>query len=99
MGLMPADFQIFVKPIGAACNLRCTYCYYLDKKDLCQGTGSLRMSNVILEKYIKQHIEASSDDTVFFSWHGGEPLLAGIDFYNSDLIFFIKTGSYCIIGN
>lgn len=39
------------------------------------------MSDDILEKYIKQHIEASSDDTIFFSWHGGEPLLAGIDFY------------------
>ncbi len=78
---MSCDFQIFVKPVGAACNLRCTYCYYLEKKDLYQGSDALRMSDEILEIYIKQHIEASSDDQVFFSWHGGEPLLAGIDFY------------------
>jgi len=78
---MPDDFQIFVKPVGAVCNLGCTYCYYLSKKDLYESSGSLRMSDDILEKYIKQHIEASSDDTIFFSWHGGEPLLAGIDFY------------------
>ncbi len=78
---MPDDFQIFVKPVGAVCNLGCTYCYYLNKKDLYESSGSLRMSDDILEKYIKQHIEASSDDTIFFSWHGGEPLLAGIDFY------------------
>ncbi len=78
---MSGDFQIFVKPVGAACNLGCTYCYYLEKKDLYQGEGSLMMSDEILEEYIKQHIEASSDDQVFFSWHGGEPLLAGIDFF------------------
>ena len=24
------EFQIFVKPVGAACNLDCTYCYYLE---------------------------------------------------------------------
>ncbi|MCX6334967.1 MAG: anaerobic sulfatase maturase [Bacteroidia bacterium] len=78
---MPNDFQIFVKPVGAVCNLGCTYCYYLDKKDLYHESSSLRMSDELLEKYIKHHIEASSDDIIMFSWHGGEPLLAGIDFY------------------
>jgi len=78
---MPDNFQIFVKPAGAACNLRCTYCYYLEKKDLYKGAGSLKMNDEILEEYIKQHIEAATDDPVMFSWHGGEPLLAGIDFY------------------
>lgn len=82
---MPDDFQIFVKPVGALCNLGCTYCYYLCNRDIYDGTGSLRMSDEILDKYIKQHIEASSDDTIFFSWHGGEPLLAGIDFYRKAL--------------
>jgi uncharacterized protein len=78
---MPEDFQIFVKPVGAACNLGCTYCYYLDKKNIYQEEWPLKMNNEILEKYIRQHIEASKDDPVMFSWHGGEPLLAGIDFY------------------
>jgi uncharacterized protein len=39
------------------------------------------MTDVILEKYIIQHIEASTGNIISFSWHGGEPLLAGIDFY------------------
>jgi uncharacterized protein len=78
---MPDAFQIFIKPVGAICNLGCTYCYYLNKIDFYQGDGSFRMSDDILEKYIKQHIETSYDEPVFFSWHGGEPLLAGIDFY------------------
>ena len=39
------------------------------------------MADGVLETYIIQHIQASTDDIVSFSWHGGEPLLAGIDFY------------------
>jgi len=38
------------------------------------------MNDEILEKYIIQHIGASSDDVIMFSWHGGEPLLAGLIF-------------------
>lgn len=73
------EFQIFVKPVGALCNLRCKYCYYLEKKDL--YPGSFIMSDDILEQYIIQHIEASTEETISFSWHGGEPLLAGLDFF------------------
>jgi uncharacterized protein len=43
------------------------------------------MADDILELYIKQHIQATSDNTINFSWHGGEPLLAGIDFYRKVL--------------
>jgi uncharacterized protein len=78
---MPGEFQIFVKPAGAACNLACTYCYYLGKKDLYPEACSKKMNEDILEKYIWQHIEASSENPILFSWHGGEPLLAGIGFY------------------
>jgi uncharacterized protein len=75
------EFQIFVKPVGARCNLRCRYCYYLDKISVPGSEYGPLMSDEVLEKYVIQHIEASSEQTVFFSWHGGEPLLAGIDFY------------------
>jgi len=39
------------------------------------------MSPDLLEKYIIQHIEASTEPVINFSWHGGEPTLAGLDFY------------------
>jgi uncharacterized protein len=45
------------------------------------------MADEILEKYIRQHIEASTENIINFSWHGGEPLLAGIDFYRKVLKF------------
>ena len=43
------------------------------------------MSDDVLEIYIRQHIESNREQVVFFSWHGGEPLLAGIDFYQRAL--------------
>lgn len=75
------DFQIFVKPVGAACNLNCSYCYYLEKQNLYPDSKKFRMSDDLLEKYIIQHIQASSAQTIFFSWHGGEPTLAGLDYF------------------
>jgi len=81
------EFQIFVKPAGARCNLRCRYCYYLDKLCLQNGGSDPLMSDETLEKYVIQHIEASTGTDIFFSWHGGEPLLAGIDFYRKAVAF------------
>jgi uncharacterized protein len=45
------------------------------------------MSDEVLERYIIQHIEASTDKVIMFSWHGGEPALAGTDFYRQALKF------------
>jgi len=75
------DFQVFVKPVGASCNLACSYCYYLNKNQLFPETGIQRMPDHLLELYINQHIRASSEQTIFFSWHGGEPTLSGLDYF------------------
>ncbi|MCU0408006.1 MAG: anaerobic sulfatase maturase [Bacteroidales bacterium] len=52
---------------------------------LFEGSYNYKMSDAILEQYIRQHIEATTDSNIFFSWHGGEPLMAGIDFYRKAL--------------
>ncbi len=75
------EFQVFVKPVGAGCNLRCSYCYYLDKEHLREASPGLRMSDEVLTEYIRQHIHASGGQESFFSWHGGEPMMAGPGFY------------------
>ena len=75
------DFQVFVKPIGPLCNLGCSYCYYLPKEALYPDDSNFQMPNEVLEKYIKQHIEASPGPLISFSWHGGEPTLLGLDYF------------------
>lgn len=75
------DFQVFVKPVGAVCNMACQYCYYLEKQNRYPEGTSFRMTDDLLEEYIIQHINASSGPDIFFSWHGGEPTLAGLPFF------------------
>lgn len=40
------------------------------------------MSDEVLSSYIRQYIDLHSDGEVEFCWHGGEPLLAGLPFFN-----------------
>lgn len=77
------SFTTLVKPIGSNCNLKCTYCYYLDKGLLYPKTSNKMdiMSDELLEEYIRQYLSANDSEQVTFCWHGGEPLLAGVDFY------------------
>ena len=77
-------YSITAKPIGAKCNLRCKYCYYLEKKDLYPATNS-QMSDELLEKFIKEYIESQPVTDVVFVWHGGESLLRPVSFYKKVL--------------
>ena len=81
MNSISREFQVFVKPVGAHCNLDCQYCYYLEKESQYPSIKTLLMDEGILEKYIIRHIEAATESVIGFSWHGGEPTLAGIDFF------------------
>jgi len=74
-------FHAMAKPTGSACNLDCTYCYYLSKATLPNGPGSGRMSDEVLETFIKKYIEGVTGPEVVFSWQGGEPTLLGLDFF------------------
>ncbi len=72
--------SIIVKPIGSFCNLRCEYCFYLDKHNLYDGQPSThKMSDATLEKMIKGMFTCSDFPT--FTWQGGEPTVLGLDFF------------------
>jgi len=74
-------YHAIVKPIGAICNLDCTYCYYLHKKDLLGSSNTFLISDEILETHIRQYIEGQDCPEVVFSWQGGEPTLLGTEFF------------------
>ena len=75
------DFQIFAKPIGWHCNLRCRYCYYLGTRQVFSAAQPPAMSDALLRRYIEHHLLAHPGEVVRFSWHGGEPTLLGLDFF------------------
>ncbi len=78
---IPFAFNAMVKPIGPACNLNCSYCYYLEKEKLYKNKGSFRMSDELLAKFIKQYIWVQEVKTIQFVWQGGEPTLLGLEYF------------------
>ena len=76
---------VMLKPAGSLCNLRCKYCYYLEKKQLYADTRQHVLSDELLEKFIKEYIEAQTSPQVLFTWHGGEALMRPLSFYRRAL--------------
>ena len=74
-------FSVMVKPVGSRCNMRCRYCYYLEKGRYSTNEKQYRMTDELLEELIRRTVETCPGDVISFVWHGGEPTLAGIDFY------------------
>ncbi len=75
--------HVIAKPIGPICNLRCAYCFYLEKEALYPKGEPWKMSEETLEAYVRQYIEAQPDsvDQIDFAFQGGEPTLLGLDFF------------------
>lgn len=72
---------MIVKPVSSRCNLSCTYCYYAGKNTLLNVEPAV-MSREVLEAFTRQNIAMHGRDAVIeFAWHGGEPLLAGLEFF------------------
>ena len=76
---------IMLKPAGALCNLRCKYCYYLEKNELYKSQGNHVITDELLEKFVKEYIEAQTTPNILFTWHGGETLMRPISFYRRAL--------------
>lgn len=66
-----------IKVVGNNCNLKCNYCFYHDTN---QSVNTL-MKYDLLEKFIKEYLNLFPTEKVFFIWHGGEPTLAGIEYF------------------
>ena len=76
---------IMLKPAGSLCNLRCKYCYYLEKSKLYEDNKNHVITDALLEKFIKEYIEAQTTPQILFTWHGGETLMRPISFYRRAL--------------
>ena len=90
-------FHIVAKPIGPLCNMTCSYCFYSEKR--AYYPDAHKMSDKILEQFIKSYIAAQPGREVNFLWQGGEPLLAGLDYYRKALFLQKKHGAGKRISN
>lgn len=94
----PMAFNIMIKPAGSLCNLDCNYCYYLDKAEIYGGKEPV-MTLEMLETCIREYIAANDVQEVMFNWHGGEPLVLGLDFYRKAVALEQKYAGDKIIRN
>ncbi len=76
--------SIMVKPVSGACNLRCRYCFYADVASRRETANFGVMSKKTLDDLVRRAF-AYADGEISFAFQGGEPTLAGIDFYREFL--------------
>lgn len=76
---MPA-INVLIKPASGNCNLHCKYCFYNDVIENRKEKNYGIMSYETLEILVKKTFEYA-ENMVGFTFQGGEPTLAGLDFY------------------
>ena len=72
--------QLLIKPVSGACNMRCKYCFYTDEMKNRSQPSLGTMNFETLENMVRKTLK-HSDERCMFMFQGGEPTLAGIDFY------------------
>jgi uncharacterized protein len=75
-----------VVKVASRCNLNCTYCYVYNKGDDSYKKQPKVMTTktvVKLLERIKYHCEINKLNTFLIVFHGGEPLLAGVNFFEN----------------
>jgi uncharacterized protein len=77
-------FHVMAKPTGSRCNLRCDYCFFLEKSALYPGSPE-RMTDGVADAFVRQTISAQQVPFVTLAWQGGEPTLMGLDFFRRAL--------------
>ena len=86
---MKKDLSVMVKPASSMCNMRCKYCFYHNvaqsRQQSCYGV----MTYGTTENLIRKALEFCDGGSIYFAFQGGEPLIAGIDFF-SDFISLVK---------
>lgn len=70
---------IMIKPAGSACNLHCSYCFYLDEVKNRRQKAAQVMEDQDSDQIIEKTLQAS--DGASFVFQGGEPTLAGAAYF------------------
>lgn len=75
--------SFLIKPASSACDLRCSYCFYRDVADHRAHAVRERMDEKTVHALIDRALGLGDDTHVTFAFQGGEPTLAGLDFFRA----------------
>ena len=79
---MPA-LSIMIKPASALCNLRCAYCFYRDVAENRTQNEYGIMTRETEQALIEKALDFADGAPVSFVFQGGEPTLAGLDYFKN----------------
>lgn len=86
---------IMIKPASSLCDLRCSYCFYADEASHRDQASYGIMNEETLEKLVRRAF-AYGEGCIQFMFQGGEPTMAGKDFFRR---FIRLTKKYGHSGN
>jgi uncharacterized protein len=74
------NLNLLIKPASSSCNLRCKYCFYYDVADNREVKNFGIMNDETLENMVKRVFE-DVEYSANFAFQGGEPTVAGIEYF------------------
>lgn len=74
------QIHVMIKPASGLCNMRCQYCFYADEMAKRNQASFGIMSKETLESVIREIFRFAQEQCTI-AFQGGEPTLAGLDFY------------------
>ena len=83
---MKKNILILIKPASSLCNLDCKYCFYNDEAEKREVSSFGIMTEGTTKNVISKAIDFADGGSVNFMFQGGEPLVAGYDYF----VHFIK---------
>ena len=78
--------HLLIKPVSGTCNMKCSYCFYLDEANNREKACYGKMSKQTVRQLIKRVFEEAEEECGF-TFQGGEPTLAGLEYYE----YFVQT--------
>ena len=74
------SLHLMIKPASGLCNMRCHYCFYADETSKRETASYGLMSRDTLSAVLEHALAAVTQECTI-AFQGGEPTLAGLDFF------------------
>lgn len=80
------NLNIMIKPASGICNMRCKYCFYADETRKREISNYGFMDSDTLQAVMEKALKVTESHCTF-AFQGGEPTLAGLDFFRQAVAF------------
>ncbi|MFI3174588.1 MAG: anaerobic sulfatase maturase [Bacillota bacterium] len=80
------NVTLLIKPASGHCNMKCTYCFYVDEMQHRSFNALNFMTEDTLYRILEKTFQYATE-SVAIAFQGGEPTLVGLPFYEKLMVF------------